>query len=100
MAFNYYQKVWCGTAAAASSSNEENIQACAVVVATLRKKRRWGGSVFGHKTYNRDRITAHNRLMNDYFIERPLFDPNIFRRRYFANRISIFFGLIVKQFLI
>lgn len=83
MAFNYYKMSWCGTAAAASSRNEEIKKW--VVVATLRKKRHWGGSVFGHKTYNRDRIGGHIRLMNDYFIERPLFDPNIFRRRYFVN---------------
>jgi hypothetical protein len=85
MAFNYYKMTWCDTAAAASSRNEEEIKKCVVVVATLRKKRHWGGSVIGHKTYNRDRIGGHIRLMNDYFIERHLFDPNIFHRRYFVN---------------
>ncbi|PUZ77821.1 hypothetical protein GQ55_1G404000 [Panicum hallii var. hallii] len=78
MAFNYYQRTWCGSAAA--TTNYDEIEACAVVVSTLRKKRRWGGSVVGHKTKNRDRIGGNIQLNNDYFIERPLFNAEEFRR--------------------
>jgi hypothetical protein len=87
MAFNYYRSTWCGSAAA--NKNNEEIEACAVLVATLRKKRRWGGSVVGHKMKNRDRIGGDIQLNNDYFIERSLFNPEQFRRRYIANTILI-----------
>jgi len=80
MAFNYYRSTWCGSAAA--NKNNEEIEACAVLVATLRKKRRWGGSVVGHKMKNRDRIGGDIQLNNDYFIERSLFNPEQFRRRF------------------
>ena len=88
MAFKYYRRSWCGSAAT-SVHNEEEMEACALVLATLRQKRRWGGSVVGHKTKKRDRISGDIRLNNDYFVERPLFDSEEFRRRYTANANAI-----------
>ncbi|KAL6647174.1 hypothetical protein ACP70R_014611 [Stipagrostis hirtigluma subsp. patula] len=85
MAFNYYRSTWCGPAAASKHNNKE-IEACALVVATLRQKRRWGGSVVGHQTKRRDRISGDIRLNNDYFVERPLFNSEDFRRRFRMQR--------------
>ena len=90
MAFKYYRSTWCGSAAT-SMHNDEEMEACALVVATLRQKRPWEGSVVGHKTKKRDRIGGDIRLNNDYFVERPLFNPEQFRRRYnvIANSILL-----------
>ncbi|WVZ69895.1 hypothetical protein U9M48_018611 [Paspalum notatum var. saurae] len=48
----------------------------------MERKRRWGGSVFGHKTYKRDREGAERLLMQKYFDEEPIFDEDQFRRRF------------------
>ena len=72
---------WCGPVAGSSRKDEE-ITACAVVVATLQQKRPWGGSVHGHKTHDRDRVGGDIRLNSDYFVPRPLYGEEIFRRRY------------------
>jgi hypothetical protein len=88
MAFNYYRSTWCGTAAALMD-NDKEIEACALVIATLRQNRHWGGSVVGHRSKKRDRISGDIRLNNDYFIERPLFNSEEFRRRYNGTANSI-----------
>ena len=67
--------------AAASSRNDE-IMAAVAVLTQVQKKRSWGGSVPGHKTYKRDRVAANCQLNQDYFIERPLYNEEHFRRRY------------------
>jgi len=43
-----------------------------------------GGSVPGHRVYNCDRAGADKQLMADYFVERPLYNEDHFRRRYFV----------------
>ena len=50
-------------------------------VASDTKKRKWGGSILGHRTYDRERVAAAIRLENDYFRPRPLYNEEIFRRR-------------------
>ncbi|KAK3129221.1 hypothetical protein QOZ80_6BG0474060 [Eleusine coracana subsp. coracana] len=85
MALNYYRNTWCGSAAA-SLHNDEEIEACAIVVATLRRKRRWGGSVVGHQYKKRDRISGAIRLNNDYFVERPVYNPGEFCRRFHVQQ--------------
>ena len=50
---------------------------------------RWGGSVVGHKTYNRDCISGDIRLRNDYFVESPVYNLEHFRRRYIGTINSI-----------
>jgi len=92
MACWYVKVSSCGTAAA-SSRKEEELQAVAAVVAMLGQKRRWGGSVPGHKTYDRDRIGGDIRLNNDYFVERPLYNEEMFRRR-FRMRKSLFLKIV------
>lgn len=66
MAAWYTKLSMCGSAAASSRKQQELI-AAAAVVQTLGKKRKWGGSVPGHETKDRDRIGGDIRLNNDYF---------------------------------
>lgn len=70
-----------GSSGADESDDDELIQVAAIV-ASMERKRRWGGSVFGHKTYKRDREGAERLLMKKYFDEEPIFDEDQFRRRY------------------
>lgn len=65
------------------SSEEEELQAAALV-ASMGRKHRWGGSVFGHRTYKRDRDAAERLLMQEYFDEEPIYDEDQFRRRYWV----------------
>ena len=44
-------------------SDDEQLQAAAIVASMERRKPRWGGSVFGHKIYKRDREGAERLLM-------------------------------------
>jgi len=39
------------------------------------------GSIVGRKTVPRDRFSGYWRLMQDYFLDPPVFDDNHFRRR-------------------
>jgi len=80
MAWNYVKISMFGTAAA-YSRDDEIMAAVAILTQTLQK-RPWGGSVPGHKTYKRDRIAADRQLNQDYFVERPLYNEEHFRRRY------------------
>ena len=34
----------------------------------------------------RDRVSSHSRLLNDYFIENPVYDETLFRRRFRLSR--------------
>ncbi|WVZ69421.1 hypothetical protein U9M48_018209, partial [Paspalum notatum var. saurae] len=63
-------------------SDDEQLQVAAIVASMERRKPCWGGSVFGHKIYKRDREGAERLLMQKYFDEEPIFDDNQFRRRY------------------
>jgi hypothetical protein len=53
----------------------------AVALSLVPRKRKWGGSVPGHRVYKRDRAGADKRLMADYFVPRPLYNEDHFRRR-------------------
>lgn len=39
------------------------------------------GSIVGRRTIPRDRYSGYFRLMQDYFIEQPVYGDNLFRRR-------------------
>jgi hypothetical protein len=39
------------------------------------------GSIVGHHTVDRDRLSWHYILYRDYFSENPIFGPDLFRRR-------------------
>jgi len=79
MAWNYVKISMFGTAAAYSRDDE--IMAAVAVLTQTPQKRPWGGPVPGHKTYRRDRIAADRQLNQDYFVERPLYNVEHFRRR-------------------
>jgi hypothetical protein len=64
-----------------SSSQGLQLAVAAYALASGRKKRKWGGSVVGHKTYDRERVAAAIRLENDYFGPRALYNEEMFRRR-------------------
>ena len=34
----------------------------------------------------RDRVSGHSRLLNDYFVENPVYDETLFRRRFCLSR--------------
>jgi len=40
------------------------------------------GSIEGHRVVNRDRVSGHLRLYQDYFSDYPTYGPNYFRRRF------------------
>lgn len=40
------------------------------------------GSVHGRATVDRDRYTGRLRLMQDYFVDPPVYDERFFQRRY------------------
>ena len=81
MAWRYLSKSMFGSSG--GESEEEDLQAAAII-ASMGRKRRWGGSVFGHKIYKRDRAAAERLLMLKYFDEESIFDDDQFRRRYWV----------------
>jgi len=40
------------------------------------------GSVLGREVVPRDRVSGHAQLMADYFVARPVYNEDFFRRRY------------------
>ncbi|KAF8395268.1 hypothetical protein HHK36_019210 [Tetracentron sinense] len=50
----------------------------------LSRRRR--GSVQGHRVIWRDRVQGHERLFHDYFAEKPVYPPILFRRRFRMQR--------------
>ena len=81
MAWRYLSKSMFGSSG--GESEEEDLQPAAII-ASMGRKRRWGGSVFGHKIYKRDRAAAERLLMLKYFDEESIFDDDQFRRRYWV----------------
>ena len=57
------------------------VAVAAYALASARKKRKWGRSVRGHVTYDRERVAAAIRLENDYFGPNALYNEEMFRRR-------------------
>ncbi|XP_004292065.1 PREDICTED: uncharacterized protein LOC101312228 [Fragaria vesca subsp. vesca] len=52
----------------------------------LQQQPQWGGSVTGRAYKNRQRELANQRLLNDYFVENPVYKEVEFRRRYKMRR--------------
>ncbi|XP_028108108.1 uncharacterized protein LOC114306976 [Camellia sinensis] len=52
------------------------------------------GSVRGRKVIHRDHIQGHERLFLDYFVESPVYPPELFRRRFRMKR-SLFLRIQV-----
>uniref|UniRef100_J3LR49 Uncharacterized protein n=1 Tax=Oryza brachyantha TaxID=4533 RepID=J3LR49_ORYBR len=89
MAWSYVKMSMFGTVATYSNDSE----IIAAVVVQIPKKRPWGGSILGHKTYKRDRLAADRQLNQDYFVERPLYNEEHFRRR-FCMRRELFLQIV------
>ena len=51
-------------------------------LAQLNNQRTHGGSVPGHVVINRNREAADRNLFNDYFLENPRYNAEMFRRRF------------------
>lgn len=45
-----------------------------------------GGSVMGRSVVNRKKQAGHVKLMEDYFVDAPVFGPRTFRRRFRMSR--------------
>jgi hypothetical protein len=43
---------------------------------------RWGGSVPDHRTVARNRFSGYRLLYADYFADEPVFNDDVFRRRF------------------
>ncbi|XP_024164181.1 uncharacterized protein LOC112171195 [Rosa chinensis] len=52
----------------------------------LHQQPQWGGSVAGRAYKNRQRGLANQRLLNDYFMDNPIFNEVEFRCRYRMRR--------------
>jgi hypothetical protein len=66
-----------------SSDDDENFyfEAAKIVTDTLIDEPIHHGSIIGHRTVDRERLSWHNLLYHDYFSEKPVFGPKFFRRR-------------------
>jgi hypothetical protein len=66
-----------------SSKDEENFYSDVtdIIVQELLNEPRRGGSIIGHETVDRERLSWNNLLYRDYFSENPIFDSEYFRRR-------------------
>ena len=82
MASKYFRLSSLGRSSDLRDEDDEIEAAAAICM--LQQKLRRGGSVPGHRVYNRDRAGADKQLMADYFVERPLYNEDHFRRRYFV----------------
>ena len=48
------------------------------------------GSVVGRRTIPRDRYSGYCRLMEDYFVDNPVYGDNLFRRRLVLPLLDLF----------
>jgi hypothetical protein len=55
------------------------------IINLLQAQKKWGGSVAGRMTINRNRLEGDLRLFNDYFSPTPVYPEFIFRRRFRMN---------------
>ena len=83
MASKYFRLSSLGRSSDLRDEDDE-IEVAAAIRMLQQKRRGGGGSVPGHRVYNRDRAGADKQLMADYFVERPLYNEDHFRRRYFV----------------
>jgi hypothetical protein len=72
-----------GTATAYPNNDE----LCAAAVVVLGCRWRRGGSFPGHQTVKHSHFATDWMLNRDYFVDRPLYSDDIFRRRYMLEMI-------------
>jgi hypothetical protein len=94
MLMRYIKLSNCETAASQGRDDDDVEIAATVLVA--RTKRRWGGSIPGHKTYKRDREGANKILNAQYFVERPIYNPEHFRRRCVHELKHNFYCIVIQ----
>jgi hypothetical protein len=80
----------CGTVVADRRQEEEIEAATVVSTMPVGVKRRCGGSVRNHIVKNRKRHEIHEQIMRDYFNDSPLYEDEIFRRRYVRQILNLF----------
>ena len=73
-----------------SSSSDEEERNTWFATAIEFERQNSQGTSFGdriNRQYRyRDRVSGHSRLLNDYFIENPVYDETLFRRRFCLSR--------------
>jgi hypothetical protein len=79
----YLKMLVCGMVGA-NRDEEEELEAAAVVATMEGMNRRWGGFVPGHIVKNRKRDELNDQIMCDYFNSSPLYEDELFWRRYAA----------------
>ena len=55
----------------------------------LQGQKKWGGSIEGRMTIDRNRLQGDFQLFNDYFSPNPVYPDFMFRRR-FRMRVELF----------
>ena len=72
-----------------SGDELEIVTICAIEMNKLNSEESSGvrrGSIQGHSVIFRNRVKGHKRLYRDYFVEPPIYPPNLFRKRFRMNR--------------
>ena len=72
-----------------SSSNEEERNTWFAAAIEFERQNSQGtgsGDRISRQYQYRDRVSCHSRLLNDYFIENPVYDETLFRRRFRLSR--------------
>ena len=72
-----------------SSSDEEEINtwfAAAIEFGRQNSQGAGSGGRIGRQYRYRDRVSGHSRLLNDYFVENPVYDETLFHRRFHLSR--------------
>ena len=71
-----------------SSDEEERNMWFAAAIEYERQNSQGAGSGdrISRQYRHRDRVSGHSRLLNDYFVENPVYDETLFRRRFRLSR--------------
>ena len=72
-----------------SSSNEEErntLFAAAIEFERQNSQGAGSGDRISRQYRYHDRVSGHSRLLNDYFVENPVYDETLFRRRFRLSR--------------
>ena len=79
-----------------SSSNEEERNTWFAVAIEFERQNSQGtdsGDRISRQYRNCDRVSGHSRLLNDYFVENPVYDETLIRRRFRLSR-SLFLRIL------
>ena len=73
-----------------SSSSDEEERSTWFAAAIEFERQNSQGAGFGDRIswqyQYRDRVSGHSRLLNDYFVENPVYDETLFRRRFHLSQ--------------